>query len=171
MLWWWVIENRELGDLANLYDQDIATACEWRGDPVKLLKALKKHGWITKDMKINDWDEYAGRLLGNRERLRKWRKKQSNDVSGNVSSALHETRKEHPTEPNHTLPYLTKELKTGSLSLNEQHIVLKDIEKAKGIPAESEAAQVRLTEIVGEISKIKGVDSALKLARHKALKQ
>lgn len=69
MLWWWVIENRENGDLSSLFPRDIALACDWTGDPDKLIKALKRHRWLTSDMKINDWETYAGPLL--RDRMRK----------------------------------------------------------------------------------------------------
>lgn len=70
MLWWWTIEYRETGDLNSLYETDIAAACDWRGDAKKIVKALKKHGWITENNFIKDWMDYAGFLLRDRARKR-----------------------------------------------------------------------------------------------------
>jgi len=57
MLWWWALDNRENGDLSGLFHKDIADACDWNGKPDKLIKALKKTGWLTKNMQINDWSK------------------------------------------------------------------------------------------------------------------
>lgn len=162
MLWWWAIEHRPYGDLANLFDSDIAAACDWHKDPKKLMKALRRHGWITPDNKIKDWLDYAGRLLRDRERKKLGR------VRGHSTEQV--TDDSELTEPNQTVPY-RKDLKTGFLTDEEQKIIRQDIAKALNCAENSEAATQRLTEIVGEISKAKAVKNVLALARHKALKQ
>lgn len=164
MLWWWTIENRETGDLSSLYPQDIANAAEWRGEAPRLIKALKKHGWLTKDMKINDWMDYAGRLL--KDRIRGRIRRKSTDASEDCTGA--HPRLPNQTEPNRTVPLNTK---TGLLSDEEQKIVLQDIATKRNVAPESESAQHRLKEICVEIGKIKGVKNALGMARHKALNQ
>lgn len=94
MLWWWAIDNRENGDLSGLFDRDVALACDWDKEPKTLIKALEKTGWV-KDGKIVDWLDYAGRLLNDRLRLRKWRK--------NSHETFQETIPIQLTEPNITI--------------------------------------------------------------------
>lgn len=72
MLWWWAIENREDGNLSGLFDRDIAGACDWDGDAKQLIDALHKCGWLI-EYHINDWEQYVGKILGGRERARKYR--------------------------------------------------------------------------------------------------
>lgn len=159
MLWWWTIENREFGDLNSLYPQDIANACDWRGEPSRLIRALKKNGWLTSDMKINDWMSYVGKLVKDRQRKRLGR---VHGHSADASSA---------TEPNRTVPNRTVKEKPGFFNENEEQIILKDIASKRNIDPNSESAHHRLKEICGEIGKIKCVDNALALARHKAMNQ
>lgn len=89
MLWWWAIENRENGDLSGLFDKDIATACDWDGDPKVIIGALHKTGWLT-DYHINDWEDYSWRILEmrkkNRDRQRKHRDI-TRDITGYVRGA------------------------------------------------------------------------------------
>jgi len=101
LLWWWTLDNRENGDLSGLFDRDIAVACDWEKDPKLLIEALHKTQWMH-DYKIKDWTDYAGRLLKDRERLRKWRKSNS--------EMLHETFQKQG-EKRLTIPNLTIPLK------------------------------------------------------------
>ena len=64
-----------------------------------------------------------------------------------------------------------KDEKDGFLSEEQKQIVLKDIAVTNHVGAGSEAAKLRLENIVAEISKVKDVKNALALARHKALRQ
>lgn len=161
MLWWWTIEHREDGDLSSLFPRDIADACDWTGKPDTLIKALKKRGWMTQDMKIKDWMQYAGRLIRERERGRV--RRMSSDASADGPRV--KPRLPNQTEPNQTV-------KTGLLFTdNEKRMILEDIAKAREITPNSEAAEVRFTEICREIGRVKSVDNALALARHKARHQ
>lgn len=168
-LWWWAIEYRESGDLIGLFDKDISQACGWEGNPTKLVKSLKKCGWITSDCRIHDWMHYVGRLVRDRERKRAIR------LLGQVHGQSSDKSTDSPGKFRATVPYRTvpyrKDLKTGILSQKEEQIILNDIAKTNGVAQNSEFAQVRLNEIVTEISKIKDVKKPLAMARHKALNQ
>lgn len=118
LLWWWVIENREDGDLSNLYDRDIANACDWDRDPTELIKALHKHKWLV-DYKVNDWMDYAGKLIKDRQRKRlrtfhgnstehsmesstEIPRNETRNAPRNFHGAFHENSA--PTVPNLTIP-------------------------------------------------------------------
>lgn len=170
MLWWWAIENRENGDLSGLFDKDIAVACDWSGDPKRLLKALKRSKWLTPDMKINDWLTYAGRLLKDRERKRFGRiVRHSEDIPRTVHG--HSEDVSLLTEPNRTVPNRTVKEKDPVFCAKDEQIIRKDIAKSRNVSPDSEAATIRFQEIITELGKVKSVDSALALARHKALRQ
>ena len=163
-LWWWAIQNRvEDGDLSSLPLMDIARVSKWDGNPKEFITALKKCGFLKKDLKITDWTDYAGHLLKSRERKKRWEENNNKTFQERSNNSL--------TKPNQTKPYRTVNTKTGLLSDSDKQIVLQDIGKAMDISPNSEAASVRLKEICFDIGKIKGVDNVLALARHKALKQ
>jgi len=71
MLWLWAIDNAPDGDLSQVDPEDIAEACEWPKDAEGFVAALKEAGLIDEDMRLHDWDEYAGRLADQRENRRK----------------------------------------------------------------------------------------------------
>jgi hypothetical protein len=52
------------GILVGWTEEDIADACDWEGDPQKLVNALIESGWIEKDSNgeyaIHDWCEHQG---------------------------------------------------------------------------------------------------------------
>jgi hypothetical protein len=106
MLWWWAIDNREDGDLSSLYPRDIAGAADWPGDPLKFVNALKRHGWLTKDMHIKDWMEYVGRLISERRRKRAQRARHSQDAGadGHGTRAGQDADASAATIPDHTVP-------------------------------------------------------------------
>lgn len=99
-LWWWTIENRENGDLIGLFDKDLAQACDWDGDPKKLVVALKNTGWLGTDMCVTDWHDYSWRLLrlrtSNRERQKRYR-----DITRDVRSYVPPATIPNLTIPNH----------------------------------------------------------------------
>lgn len=121
MLWWWTLENRGNGDLSSLFDRDIADACDWHLDPKKLIKALKSSGWLTKDMWINDWSDYAGRIMAmrasNRDRQQKFRAN-NRDSNGDKNVTSHENN-------GATRPNLTKPNHNGLLFQRPQEILIK----------------------------------------------
>jgi hypothetical protein len=86
LLWWWTLEYAPSGSLAEVTDQELATACQYRGDPAKLVGALTAAGFLEADRALHDWGDYVGKLLARRQatnvRVRKHRdsKKPSAEV-------------------------------------------------------------------------------------------
>lgn len=64
LLWLWAINNAQDGDLSDIDAQDIAEVCAWKKKPDALLSALIETGFVTDDMRLHDWDDYAGTLMG-----------------------------------------------------------------------------------------------------------
>jgi hypothetical protein len=76
-LWWWCLDYAPDGDLTDMDAATIADACEWEGDPDELIAAFigasaRRGGCGFVDngdgLKVHDWDDYAGSLIGARER-------------------------------------------------------------------------------------------------------
>lgn len=168
-LWWWTILNRsEEGDLIGLFPKDIAQAAKYEKEPKRFLEALKKCGWIDRDMKIHDWQSHAGPLLKSRERKKRW-----NNAHGTEKERSWNENGTFQESLNSTVPYSTvqKELKTGLFSQKEEEIIKNDISEHRKIAPNSEAATQRLNEIVSEIAKIKDVKKPFAMARYKAQNQ
>jgi len=66
LLWWWALEFAESGDLSVYEPDDIADACEWKGDGRQFWEALIEVRFLDACGAIHDWYEYAGRLLEQR---------------------------------------------------------------------------------------------------------
>jgi len=143
MLWWWALEHRENGDLIGLFDRDIAHACDWQGDPARILKALMRSGFLDKDMRIHDWYHYAGRLIRERERGRFRRKSEVPSADG--SAVCSAATKQNKTEQNKRGK--EKELKDPDFfSKSEKEKLLKRICEVRKYALESLAAGVALVE-------------------------
>jgi hypothetical protein len=69
-LWWWALDNAPKGDLSALSSAEIEEAAEWPGPKDVFVDALRMHRWLDADGMIHDWDEYAGRLIAQREKDR-----------------------------------------------------------------------------------------------------
>ncbi len=78
-LWWWALDFAEDGDLSDIDPADIAEEAMWDDDPDQFIAVLVETGFLTNDRHINDWDDYTGRLVAqresNRERQRRHRDK------------------------------------------------------------------------------------------------
>jgi len=85
-LWWWCLDYADEGSLDGLSDLEIAAAAEWDGDAEAFTLALTRAGFLEADdtgtLHIHDWQDYAGRLLDQRERnaakQRRYRARQGN---------------------------------------------------------------------------------------------
>lgn len=101
-LWWWAVDFAPDGDLTKFDDAEIADAMGYDGkDPTKAKAALifagfldnTEHGTVT----IHDWQEYAGRTLGQREkarqRARNYREKQSAQPTDSAPTAQRRARR------------------------------------------------------------------------------
>lgn len=82
-LWTWALDNAQEGGAIPSDVDLIAEIMGWDGDPETLMDALVSVGFL--DCKegvttLHDWDDYAGRLLGqrkaNRDKQRRWRERQ-----------------------------------------------------------------------------------------------
>jgi hypothetical protein len=130
-LWWWATDYAQDGDLSKYTDEDIADAIGWDDDPQQAVDALINSGFIDDDgsgtRTIHDWNDYAGRLIEQRQANRKrsqraYNEKKRAENGGSTDSGDHSTqslRADHAqttdrlqevcgaTVPNQTVPNLT----------------------------------------------------------------
>ena len=140
-LWTWALDNAESGNLTGLSPEVIALGAQWVGDPDAFVNALIQVGFLDQtqnQLRIHDWNDYAGRLIARRiaDRERKRSLRLSARNPGDVR------RKSAPTVPNLTVPNLTEYIHTlreipGWAEKGEPHLeaLLKWV-KAKGISDE-----------------------------------
>lgn len=121
-LWAWSLDNAPDGAL-HVRCTLVARACEWLGDANALVDALIESGFLDNDdsgdLRIHDWDDYAGRLIdkrrANAERMRKSRTKQGDSAapSNKEERATHVQRtlraRAGATVPYSTVPNSTNE--------------------------------------------------------------
>lgn len=68
MLWLWALDNAADGDLSSFEADEISEAAGWSGkDPEAFSQALMDSGFVDPDHHLHDWNEYAGRLISQRE--------------------------------------------------------------------------------------------------------
>lgn len=114
-LWWWALDFAEDGDLSKFDPEDISEEAMWEGDAEQFIQALQDTGFL-KDMHINDWEVYTGRLVAqresNRERQQRYRDK---NKSGNVTVTppKEDVTVTSPSGNAATVPYLTQPDPTG----------------------------------------------------------
>lgn len=122
-LWWWALDNVPMdGDLGDLTDEEIAMGAEWDGDAAAFAAALTAAGFINvrEDTRVlHDWYDYAGKLLGKRQRdrERKHPPEPSADIarsSDGIPSDVARNSDGIPTEvagtvPNRTVPNRTNQ--------------------------------------------------------------
>ena len=121
-LWAWAIQNAHNGDLSGCSSRAIAEACLWKKKPETLVKALQSAGFLDKDMKLHDWEEYAcllmeqeeNRRAKTRDRVKRYRDKKAaeaagdGNVDGNAPCNVTDTPGNAPTIPDHTRQDLTR---------------------------------------------------------------
>lgn len=76
-LWWWAVDYARDGYVTKYPPAVVARGALWDGDPDAFMNALREAKWLDPDGKLHDWEEYAGRLIEQREkakeRYRKWK--------------------------------------------------------------------------------------------------
>lgn len=115
-LWCWALDNAPDGWLGEFTPDEVAEAAMWRKDPDKFYEAIKESGFLDASEILHDWDDYAGRLMEQREyrkeqnRIRKQRqrerdKRDSHDAvtRDNGVTLERDKRDSHDT----TVPYRT----------------------------------------------------------------
>lgn len=88
-LWWWALDFAQNGDLSRFEAADIADAVMWEGEPEQFVSALAEAGFADNgsngELYIHDWNDYAGRLVvqreKNKERMKRARSYQNDDSS------------------------------------------------------------------------------------------
>jgi hypothetical protein len=71
LLWWWAVDYATDGDLSRFTDGVISRAARWDGDPERFVASLHEAGFLDRGSAgyaLHDWDQYAGRLIEQRER-------------------------------------------------------------------------------------------------------
>lgn len=69
-LWGWALDNAPTGVITGIRPRALAAAAQFDGDPDDFLAALIAAGFIDRvgdQLTIHDWQEYAGRLIEERE--------------------------------------------------------------------------------------------------------
>jgi hypothetical protein len=117
-LWWWALDFAEDGDLSGIAAEDIAEEALWDGDPETFVTALVDSGFLTAELRLNDWEEYTGRLRGGREaykeanrvRQQRYRERHRNDTENTAEEPRNVTvtLDNGPTIQNHTVPNHTE---------------------------------------------------------------
>ncbi|MEO7002818.1 MAG: hypothetical protein ABI068_13460, partial [Ktedonobacterales bacterium] len=87
-LWWWAMDFADDGMLGRYDVEEIADAALYEGDAHLFVERLISCGFLddfgagdgSRDWRLHDWDEYAGKLLAQRksnaQRQRTWRDRQ-----------------------------------------------------------------------------------------------
>lgn len=134
---------------------------------VKILSFLDQKMLIFSKLIGKNWEISCPNMLN---RLDNWTKKQSSNYVATTSQVpSNQNQKENQNKKKEEEPELPRD---GFFNEKEEQMLLKDISKARNVAEKSEAAKLRLKEIIHEILMTKKpVGSALALARHKAINQ
>jgi hypothetical protein len=113
--WWWALDYACGGDVTRFETGDLADGALWEGDPGVFVEALIGAGFLDQaengDLRVHDWDEYAGRLLdqrkANAEKQKRWRERHKTDTSPSDNRNVTVTLpiRNGATVPNQTEPH------------------------------------------------------------------
>jgi len=116
-LWTWALDNAQDG-VIEASPRILARACQWTGDPAALLQGLIGAGFLMESepgrYEIQNWHEYAGKLMDRREknaeRQKRYRDKQVTETP--PSSNVTETSLSRNAHVTHTLPLHNRHVTT-----------------------------------------------------------
>jgi hypothetical protein len=128
-LWLWALDNAQEGLVRVDKPIILAKAARWAGEPGRFVDALLGAGFLDESGAIHDWDEYAGRLMERRERIKEQtrgrvqayreRRRLSSIDEGNADVTRYDrygnapvTVGNAPTVPNLTVPTVKESLTT-----------------------------------------------------------
>lgn len=96
------------GDLSKFDNASIARGCKWKGDADSFIGALKVSGWLD-DMKVHDWQDFAGKLIRDRLYAEERRRGKSTTVGDKRPKKGGKSGNPDPTQtlPNPTQPGTT----------------------------------------------------------------
>lgn len=116
-LWSWALDNAPDGDLTDIDDEAIKLAADWPRGAGEFISALRESGFLDTGERrmLHDWDDYAGRLMYQRERNRKNAQAHRNrvrdgDVSGTSPSTVQYPTEQYSTQP--SAPVMEPDLAT-----------------------------------------------------------
>src|SRR5581483_4206601 len=71
LMWWWVLEYADDGNLARCEAEDIADAAEWDGDAELFVSTLIDAGLLDRSedgaLLVHDWEDYGGKFAERRK--------------------------------------------------------------------------------------------------------
>lgn len=112
LIWLWSVDNAPNGDLSEITPKDLASIAAWTGrKPDEFVNALVLTGFLDNDMKIHDWDQYAGRLIESRKRKLiqdRERQQRRRATLANTEDVTRDSNVSHTDVtplPNPTVPY------------------------------------------------------------------
>lgn len=116
-------------------------------------EALREAGWIDKDGKIHDWDDYAGKLIRSREVDRLRHRKSLGTPSELPRKSLGTPSLQYPTVPNPTVPKkeTKKDIVLPEWIKKETWDAFLEMRKAKKAPPTLRATEL----IIKELEKFK----------------
>lgn len=66
-LWWWCLDYAKDGDLSRYSEEQIAEGAGYDGDAIDFVAALVDAGFIDRDWRVHDWQQYGGKILRQRD--------------------------------------------------------------------------------------------------------
>lgn len=103
-LWTWALDNAPSGDLGDVEDGVIKLAADWPKKAPVFIEGLLSAGFLNADRTLHDWDEYAGRLMYQRERNRKNAQAARNRNRSGDRPVTSPSTEPDRTQPNPTQP-------------------------------------------------------------------
>jgi DNA replication protein DnaC len=99
----------DTADVGRYPDADIAQYLDWPGDPVELIHAFVKAGWLDacddQRLVVHDWRDHAPSYLKDRWRKREQREEPPKNVPDNTGTSKNvQECPPNPTQPNPTQP-------------------------------------------------------------------
>lgn len=70
VLWGWVAESHEDGDVSSVSDKRLAEMADYRGDAAVFCDALRQCGFLDEDGFIHNWERWQGAFMRKREKDR-----------------------------------------------------------------------------------------------------
>lgn len=108
LLWWWALAYADDGDLSGFTVKEIERGARWDGPLGDLVAALESVGFIVEGRQLNDWWDYAGKLVErrqkDRERKQEARRKSTARPQDRPQDGSGSGVRTQPTVPNPTEP-------------------------------------------------------------------
>ncbi|KUP24897.1 hypothetical protein [Paenibacillus sp. DMB5] len=147
MLWWWVLDWAQDGDISKYQDIDIADAVSFEGEPQVLMRALVDAGYVIETQsgrEIANWFRIGGQIIESKKKDAE-RKAEAREKKRQKKEGLSDVRGKsggHPTDNPGTSEGVPKEV----LSIDKDLDIDKDLELNKDLKINGHADQNSKTE-------------------------